>query len=175
MRLINEEPSKKNNEIYVENSADNFRKQKAQKTFEKMQAEFIQSLESGSLQKMNISNIHENKYCVCEWTDNTFYRAIILKCDYVNFTADVRYIDFGNEEQISFNKMFDLHEYYYSIPENCFCCKLKDFVVNYDVMVDDDNLNKVPNNNDHVSDKLYAKIVNQKKVFAKFYRVVKYF
>ena len=173
MRLINEEPSKKNNEIYIENSADNFRKQKTQKTFEKMQTEFIQSLESGSLQKMNILNIHENKYCVCEWTENTFYRAIILKCDYVNFTADVRYIDFGNDEQISFNKMYDLNEYYYSIPENCFCCKLKDFVINYDIMVDDENCNRVSNNNDKVSEKLYRNTLDHKNVFAKFYGVIK--
>jgi len=148
------------------------RLQKNQKTFDNMQKEFVNSVESESLQRMNISNIYENMYCVCEWQDKVYYRAIILKCDYANFTAHVRYIDFGNEESVDFDKIFDLHEYYYSIPEHTLCCKLKDYVVNYDLMIDD----TVPNSDDIVSDRLYDHFLNSnRKIYAKFFKVLVFF
>ena len=69
-----------------------------------MQEEFIQAHASGTLKPIDFDSIHENKVCICSWQDGTFYRAIILKVDYVAYTAYVKYIDFGNEESIDFNR-----------------------------------------------------------------------
>ena len=87
--------------------------QKTQKNFEKMQREFIQSIESQSLQRMKITSIQENAYCVCEWQDKTYYRAVILKVDYHNFNALVHYIGF--RLALYFLILFILDYLYFSI------------------------------------------------------------
>ena len=98
VRLVSEDPGRIVNSNFLQEN------HKTQKTFNKMQDEFIQSNGSGTLKRLNFENIHENRVCVCYWQDNTFYRARILKCDYIAYTALVKYIDFGNEESIEFNR-----------------------------------------------------------------------
>jgi hypothetical protein len=103
---------------------------RTQKAFEKMQNQFGPSVESKSLEKMKLTNIYEKKYCVC-LRENEYFRALILNVDYRLFKADIKYIDFGDNENVSFNRIYDLHDCYYTMPTNTFACKLKDYEINY--------------------------------------------
>ena len=98
VRLVGEDHGQIGNSNFLQEN------HKTQKAFNKMQEEFIQSNGSGTLKRLNFENIHEKRVCVCSWLDNTFYRARILKCDYTAYTALVKYIDFGDEESIEFNR-----------------------------------------------------------------------
>jgi hypothetical protein len=142
---------------------------RTQKAFEKMQNQFGPSVESKSLEKMKLTNIYEKKYCVC-LRENEYFRALILNVDYRLFKADIKYIDFGDNENVSFNRIYDLHDCYYTMPTNTFACKLKDYEINYGTIAKDD-LDKKTLQKNIVLDKLYLDLQEQ-NTLAKFYRPI---
>ena len=54
---------------------------------------------------LKINHISSNAPCICYYaTDKTYNRAIIEKVNYIDASATIRYIDYGNEETVSFSK-----------------------------------------------------------------------
>lgn len=61
--------------------------------------------------------------CLGQFTeDDTWYRARILECD--TDRAKVRYIDYGNEEWLSEDRLAPICEEFCHLPEVCFSCTL---------------------------------------------------
>ncbi len=75
-----------------------------------MDKQLLKYYEARSLRKLDFFEVKDMQACCCMFDCGdpdmikTFYRAHITSVNYIESTARVRYVDFGNEDDISFDK-----------------------------------------------------------------------
>jgi len=97
--------------------------------FRNIQAQFLEITESKSIRQMSIEKIEENVPCSCffnleDMEDMALYRASIIKVNYIENKAIVNYVDFGNDEEVKFENIYELEDSFLDLQRCCVCCKV---------------------------------------------------
>ena len=72
--------------------------------FRDMQSELAKMKERGLFKSLRFDMIVPNAPCICYYkVDESYNRAIVEKVNYVDASATIRYIDFGNSETVMFS------------------------------------------------------------------------
>ena len=72
--------------------------------FTDMQLRYKELYETGKLKRMEINKIDVDVPCCCLFTDMELYRAVVTYVNYIERTVRIRYVDYGNEEQVGFDE-----------------------------------------------------------------------
>lgn len=137
--------------------------------FNSMENEFRNNLETKTLKNISVEKIVENQVCCSVYCgDNQLYRAIIKKVDFMENFAIIQFIDYGNDEEVNLQNIYELESKYLDIPMNSLCCSVDSLNIHENLQVDERF--EWQNKNDIFE--VLSRIGAREKIVATFHRKV---
>ncbi|CAF0720767.1 unnamed protein product [Brachionus calyciflorus] len=134
--------------------------------YAEIQDTITQLYHTKNLRNLKLEDIEPNKLCCSFFSqDLNVYRAVILSVNYFEKNAKVKYIDFGNEETVSFKDLFDLDDIFKEVPGQALCCKLRNVSLSDDLKLNEKN-------HKEFIEKFWEKVAELQEenlIFAKFF------